>query len=338
MQPEMEKEDYNVNDMKQACVDTISKVKGKLSLRLEQPVVDSYVNAHAMFLSDLGKINDKDISITCRWYKSSTKRSCASEKCILNVHRDPGAMLANFECFICNNMGNSKELGCFCSSECFKLGWKSHVVLAHQLEKRSDLNKEKLSIGEKAALAFEVNGLPEEEWICIGEQKSYFVQEQDVGHLLKVDCAAMNEDGVLVAPMLHVLSNVVLPMPPMHLDRELVMNPRFRLGGTVYQNGKIRIVSYNILAEIYATRQMYPYCPMWAMNWQYRKRLLLQEMEQYDADVYCLQEAQADHYSSFLQPAMQQRGYQGIYTQKTRHHMGVEGKVDGCAIFFKQNK
>lgn len=30
---------------------------------------------------------------------------------------------------------------------------------------------------------------------------------------------------------------------------------------------------YNVLCDKYATRQMYGYCPSWALSWDYRKKV-----------------------------------------------------------------
>lgn len=30
---------------------------------------------------------------------------------------------------------------------------------------------------------------------------------------------------------------------------------------------------YNVLCDKYATRNMYGYCPSWALNWEYRKKV-----------------------------------------------------------------
>ena len=35
--------------------------------------------------------------------------------------------------------------------------------------------------------------------------------------------------------------------------------------------GGIKVISYNVLNEAYATHQMYPYCPTWALDWKHRK-------------------------------------------------------------------
>ena len=55
------------------------------------------------------------------------------------------------------------------------------------------------------------------------------------------------------------------------------------------QIGVFRVLTYNSLAEIYATRQRYPYCPVWALSWSFRRELLERELQSYNADIVCLQ-------------------------------------------------
>lgn len=55
-------------------------------------------------------------------------------------------------------------------------------------------------------------------------------------------------------------------------------------------------------------------------------------------DIVCLQEVQADHYESHLYNAMHEAGFEGVYKQKTRQAMGMTGKVDGCALFWRRTK
>ena len=54
-------------------------------------------------------------------------------------------------------------------------------------------------------------------------------------------------------------------------------------------------------------------------------------------EVVCLQEVQADHYESHLYAAMSDAGYEGVFKQKTRQSMGLAGKVDGCALFWRRS-
>jgi len=117
------------------------------------------------------------------------------------------------------------------------------------------------------------------------------------------------------------------------------IGPRSRTASRV-ANGKtdsIRVLSYNCLAEIYASSRQFEYCSPWAVAWPYRQRNLLRELERYDADVLCLQEIQADHYEQFLEPQMKALGYAGIYQQKSRESMGKVGKIDGCATFYRES-
>ena len=41
------------------------------------------------------------------------------------------------------------------------------------------------------------------------------------------------------------------------------------------------VMCYNVLCDRYATRAMYGYCPQWALNWEYRKKGILDEIRHY---------------------------------------------------------
>ena len=100
------------------------------------------------------------------------------------------------------------------------------------------------------------------------------------------------------------------------------------LGESTEGQEAIRVCSYNVLAEIYATAHTYPYCPRWALDGGYRCSLVVQELVDADADVICLQEAQRDAFENFLEPFMKRAGYEALFTQKSREAMGAAGKVD----------
>ena len=46
---------------------------------------------------------------------------------------------------------------------------------------------------------------------------------------------------------------------------------------------------YNVLCDKYATRQLYGYCPSWALTWEYRKKGIIEEIRHYNADIITLQ-------------------------------------------------
>lgn len=98
------------------------------------------------------------------------------------------------------------------------------------------------------------------------------------------------------------------------------------------------VLCYNVLCEKYATAQMYGYTPSWALNWEYRKELILQEILGYGADIICLQEVDVEQYEEFFLHHLSQQGYEGLHCPKTRARtMSAEEKrhVDGCATFYK---
>jgi len=100
-------------------------------------------------------------------------------------------------------------------------------------------------------------------------------------------------------------------------------------------------MSYNVLCDKYATRQIYGYCPSWALSWEYRKKGILDEIRQYAADIICLQEVETDQFYHFFLPELKQDGYDGVFSPKSRAKtMTVDERkhVDGCAIFFRASK
>jgi CCR4-NOT transcription complex subunit 6 len=100
----------------------------------------------------------------------------------------------------------------------------------------------------------------------------------------------------------------------------------------------LRLMNYNVLADLYASQTQYPYVPLWQLSWAYRGRVVLRQLLAADADVLCLQEVQSDAFEAQLRSALNGAGYSALYKTKTRESMGLEGKVDGCAIFYKRSR
>ena len=69
------------------------------------------------------------------------------------------------------------------------------------------------------------------------------------------------------------------------------------------------VLCYNVLCDKYATRQMYGYCPTWALDWMYRRKAILAELRHYSADIICLQEVETDQFYNFFQPELLADGY-----------------------------
>lgn len=98
---------------------------------------------------------------------------------------------------------------------------------------------------------------------------------------------------------------------------------------------------YNVLCDKYATRQLYGYCPAWALSWDYRKHSILEELKAYSADIIALQEVETEQYHDYFLRELQAEGYEGIFSPKSRAKTMSEFErkhVDGCAIFYKTSK
>lgn len=98
---------------------------------------------------------------------------------------------------------------------------------------------------------------------------------------------------------------------------------------------------YNVLCDKYATRQFYGYCPAWALAWDYRKKLILDDIKEFNADVIALQELETEQFYQYFLPELRQFDYDGIFSPKSRAKTMSENDkkhVDGCAIFFKTSR
>ncbi|TMW57302.1 hypothetical protein Poli38472_003227 [Pythium oligandrum] len=314
--------------------------EGKISLRVDQPVEGCQVMTHAFFRSVDGDIDDKVVEMRFRWYRSLLRRACANPECPRQGEGNVLLLVAKIECVLCCRLGLTRDQSCFCSPDCFRLGWHKHKQLHANIELLEASVDGKLPWKSQLYNIDALCPAREDKWIEITQQndRTYTPSFDDVGHVIRVECQAIKYGGGHMLTKT-VDTGIVLPFPPMPPKRQMLANvheerptPRLR------QIGVFRVLTYNILAEIYATRQMYPYCPVWALNWSFRRELLQRELQSYNADIICLQEVQDDHYKKFFYPMMAEWGYEGWYLKKTRESMGLEGKVDGCAFFYKRNR
>lgn len=96
-----------------------------------------------------------------------------------------------------------------------------------------------------------------DDWKEISCDSVYIPGTNDVGRKLKLECTAFNtETGELLMHRV-VKTDIVLARAPDPIKRNLVT---VKGAGGSSGGARFRIVTYNILAEIYATQQQYPYC------------------------------------------------------------------------------
>jgi CCR4-NOT transcription complex subunit 6 len=105
-----------------------------------------------------------------------------------------------------------------------------------------------------------------DEWVEISREALYMPGPEDIGKKVKLEAAAYSsETGELLMHRV-VKTDLVLARAPDPVKRPVVTAKSSPAGG----GARFRIVSYNLLAEIYATQQQYPYCDLWALSWEFR--------------------------------------------------------------------
>ncbi|KAI8612998.1 Endonuclease/exonuclease/phosphatase [Chytriomyces sp. MP71] len=130
-----------------------------------------------------------------------------------------------------------------------------------------------------------------------------------------------------------------LPAGPQPAEREwITMDESF----TQSDPNAFTVLCYNTLCDKYATPQAYPYTPSWALAWDYRKELILEELLNYNADILCLQEMETSQFEEYFQEyLLSNTEYEGVFWPKSRSRTMGEyerRQVDGCATFFKSSK
>lgn len=104
---------------------------------------------------------------------------------------------------------------------------------------------------------------------------------------------------------------------------------------------RIKVFSWNILCDRYATSQVYGYTPSKALAWDYRKNLILEEIRNRNADFLCLQEINTEALRETFAPELARDDYRSIHWPRSKARTMSEKEaaiVDGCAIFYKQSK
>jgi len=306
-----------------------------------------------------------------RWLRGPERQVCANPACPRARSFSPvdwskrARSGHRLQCVCCLKLKLPRHSSIFCTPRCFQEAWpnhkKLHIVpdsplkkmhsivttsqedLVEEAEKKVELEEEGVeegddeTDGDQADTRTDDISLDDEEWVEItsGTSALYTPTKMDAGHCLRLECRVFSSvTETLLCPPRIITTEPVLSAPPIPPKRSLIAIKGAAGGG----GARFRVVSYNILAEIYATQQMYPHIDFWALNWTYRKHNLLRELLESSADILCLQEVQADHYEHHLFRPLQEAGYDGLYKPKTRECMGMLGKVDGCALLWNRKK
>lgn len=204
-----------------------------------------------------------------------------------------------------------------CSPKCFSDTWQHHRVLHERAANTTSENGAEDDgggdhlFGRLQTQSPSTNGPvpivnPDknsgETWYEVGRSKTYTPMSDDIGHVLRFECVVLDVDTrIPMGTVSSILTSRVIPAPTPTPRRMIpvlpggaeVMQGGFDIDGrnaSVTSMGTFTVLSYNILAETYATGEGYNYCPSWALSWTYRRQNLLREIVGYHADIICLQE------------------------------------------------
>ena len=79
----------------------------------------------------------------------------------------------------------------------------------------------------------------------------------------------------------------------------------------------LTVMSYNVLSDLLMKRHknLYPNSKEEDLAWDTRWKRIVQEVQTYNPDIFCLQEVQVDHWESHFVPSLTRLGYSGVYKQ-----------------------
>lgn len=105
---------------------------------------------------------------------------------------------------------------------------------------------------------------------------------------------------------------------------------------TRLDDSKFRVMSYNLLADYYADsdfsrKELFPYCPAYALAIDYRKLLFVREILGYHADICCFQEVDAKIFDLDLKLRLGEDGMDGVMQKKGT-------TAEGVATFYNRDK
>ncbi|KAK9986587.1 hypothetical protein SO802_031538 [Lithocarpus litseifolius] len=299
-----------------------------------------------------------------KWYRIQSDKKVA----VCSVHPSEQATL---QCLGCVKAKIPVAKSYHCSPKCFSDAWQHHRVLhdraasavnengseEEELFGRFNSSGSAASLSGSASATSLTNGSTPlypaavtqrsggETWFEVGRSKTYTPTADDIGHVLKFECVVVEaETKVPVGHVNTILTSRVIPAPSPSPRRLVPVNGVDVIGhldsdGRLSSSGTFTVLSYNILSDVYATSELYSYCPSWALSWPYRRQNLLREIVGYRADIVCLQEVQSDHYEEFFAPELDKHGYVGLYKRKTNEvYSGNTNTIDGCATFFRRDR
>ncbi|XP_064598396.1 2',5'-phosphodiesterase 12-like [Liolophura sinensis] len=169
------------------------------------------------------------------------------------------------------------------------------------------------------------------EWIMVSTERVFTPLNAHINHRLKLTCTPRNStmtgDEVSIEPEMEIEAG----------PGKCPFEKRCEHTKDLTPSGSFRVVSYNILADLYADSDfsrnvLYPYCPPYALHIDYRKQLFVKELQCYNADLICLQEVDRKVFINDIRPFFEMLGLESLHRSKA-------GEVnEGMVTCFRMSK
>ena len=99
----------------------------------------------------------------------------------------------------------------------------------------------------------------------------------------------------------------------------------------------VSLVSWNLLAPLFATQHKYPWAAREHLDWPVRQAKIVDALADFDADIVCLQEVEVARWDELLR-RLGDLGYDGVLQKMSRGHPIANVEVgDGCAPTLEGN-
>lgn len=334
-----------------------------VNLLYDPPVVDCPLRPYVLLCDAEGKRHavDSDKDVSFRWYRGRQRR-CSRLNC---------SRAANFQCLPFLDALQSEDYSFVCSVECLREAWPAYRELVSKSAGRGPYSwtwqrrLDGLAHADDDA-ASRVRRRPPpvsrtdddrhqrfppalgNDWTLASTEMTFTPQADDVGCALRLEVTPRTPEGEAAAAAGAVAGGAALRAPgkalttsgclgaprPAPQRKMLYAEPAQGAAGSPFT-----VLCYNVLADVYATRQMYPYTAVWALSWPHRRSLIMQQLLGSGSDLLLLQEVQVDAFEDFFQPQLDAAGYTGMHLAKTRRAHGSDSRaIDGCALFFRRER
>ncbi|KAL6184751.1 hypothetical protein ACLB2K_046151 [Fragaria x ananassa] len=281
-----------------------------------------------------------------KWYRKY-ELNANKDNIRCSVHPDKVATLV---CVECVKLKLPAKGSYHCTAVCYRDKWQNHRKL-HLSAKVASPNNQPADKDEIYSWPQYNDGLrcalqELDHWVEMCSSMSYTPTEEDLGSRLMLVTTAVDSNNQVLCP-----NNTIETVPVRYAQGQkprCILECQQKSGDShirsklqAHSSGgvKISVLSYNVLADIYAHDGQYSELPAkWSLTWEYRQQNLLDEIIEYDADILCLQEVLSTHLEKFFTPELEKLGYSGVYKKKSGDIYTSYGHcMDGCAIFYRRD-